>query len=391
MEDTTNMCTLDSDSLPISLIPLSQIYSKTKKCHSEARDRPDLIQTAPVPGGSLVRQNKMYFSDVTLVDSVKRTKLSCLPPSSNKTKKCQSNAGDRPDLIQTAPVPSLGLARQHNKNKPNEKMKNRKTNYLSHVKISDSFKSNNSIPLSPYCSSVSLPVANKRAVASVKHPDDKWLKDVLTKTKKCLPAVRDTLVTGPHTPRVTVGVPDSGRARPQNKNKQNEKYKNHKSNYLSNVTLVDKLKHTKWYNQSQVTLAINVLRSRSWSRLSGHGPHTPRVTVGHNSKLTVLRLKSRSRLSGHGQHTQAGHCGSPVTVRVTALRSRPTHSASHCGSQLQAYSYPVKVTVTALRSRPTYYESLWFSCHGHGHGSPVTAHILRESLWVSLVAVTTPS
>ena len=32
---------------------------KTKKCHSEARDRPDLIQTAPVPGGSLAHpQNK---------------------------------------------------------------------------------------------------------------------------------------------------------------------------------------------------------------------------------------------------------------------------------------------------------------------------------------------
>ena len=38
------------------LIPLSRFNIKTKKCHSEARDRPDLIQTAPVPGGSLARQ-----------------------------------------------------------------------------------------------------------------------------------------------------------------------------------------------------------------------------------------------------------------------------------------------------------------------------------------------
>ena len=38
---------------------LSQVSTKIKKCHSEARDRPDLIQTAPVPGGSLARtQNK---------------------------------------------------------------------------------------------------------------------------------------------------------------------------------------------------------------------------------------------------------------------------------------------------------------------------------------------
>ena len=33
----------------------TQVSTKIKKCHSEARDRPDLIQTAPVPGGSLAR------------------------------------------------------------------------------------------------------------------------------------------------------------------------------------------------------------------------------------------------------------------------------------------------------------------------------------------------
>ena len=31
-----------------------------------------------------------------------------------KMKKCQPDAGDRPDLIQTEPVPSTGLARQTN-------------------------------------------------------------------------------------------------------------------------------------------------------------------------------------------------------------------------------------------------------------------------------------
>ena len=34
--------------------------------------------------------------------------------SIDKTKKCQPDAGDRPDLIQTEPVPSTGLARQTN-------------------------------------------------------------------------------------------------------------------------------------------------------------------------------------------------------------------------------------------------------------------------------------
>ena len=108
-----------------------------------------------------------------------------------QTKKCQPDAGDRPDLIQTEPVPSTGLARKQNKNKPNEKIKNRKTNYLLHVKISDSLKPNNLIPLSLKCSSVSLPVANKLSVVSVNHPDDKWLTDDLTKTKKCHSEARD--------------------------------------------------------------------------------------------------------------------------------------------------------------------------------------------------------
>ena len=125
LEDIFKMCTMcsvDFDISQESSIPLSRISTKTKKCHSEARDRPDLIQTAPVPGESLVQQNKNYLSDVTLVKSTKQTKLSCSSPSSRKTKKCQSNAGDRPDLIQTAPVLSIGLAGQY-KNKQNKKLK----------------------------------------------------------------------------------------------------------------------------------------------------------------------------------------------------------------------------------------------------------------------------
>ena len=125
LEDISTMCTIKYNTLQISLIPLSQNSIKTKKCHSEARDRPDLIQTAPVPGGGLVRQKikinrtkkikipkSNYSSNGTLAKEVKQIKLSTLSPICIKTKKCQSNAGDRPDIIQTAPVPSIGLARQ---------------------------------------------------------------------------------------------------------------------------------------------------------------------------------------------------------------------------------------------------------------------------------------
>ena len=51
-------------------------------------------------------------------------------------------------------------------------------------------------------------------------------------------------------------VPDSWLARQQNKNKRNEKYKTTKSNYLSNVTLVNSVKLTKLFNHTQVTLVI---------------------------------------------------------------------------------------------------------------------------------------
>ena len=50
------MCIIKYNIFKSSSTPLSQHCKKTKKCNSEARDRPDLIQTAPVPGGSLARQ-----------------------------------------------------------------------------------------------------------------------------------------------------------------------------------------------------------------------------------------------------------------------------------------------------------------------------------------------
>ena len=141
--------------------PLSHKITKTKKCHSEARDRSDLIQTAPVPGGGLARHkikinrtkkrkitNSNYSSDVTLAREFKLKKIVAISHPDDKwitddlikTKKCHSEARDRPDLIQTAPVPGGGLARPQNKNKQNEKSKNSKSNYYSHVTLAAKVK-----------------------------------------------------------------------------------------------------------------------------------------------------------------------------------------------------------------------------------------------------------
>ena len=150
------MCTVKYYIFKFSLTPLSHKSIKTKKCHSEARDRPDLIQTARVPGGSLARQNikinrtknrkttkSNYSSDVTLAREVKLKKNVFISSPDNKwitdklikIKKCHSEARDRPDLIQTMPVPGGSLARTKNKNKQNEKIKNNKSNYLSNVTL----------------------------------------------------------------------------------------------------------------------------------------------------------------------------------------------------------------------------------------------------------------
>ena len=192
LEDIITMCTM------------SHKITKTKKCHSEARDRPDLIQTAPVPGGSLARKNT----------KINRTKNRKIP----------------------------------------------KSNYFSDVTLASQVK-------------------QKIKVSISNHPNDKWITDDLIKTKKCQPAVRDTLENGPHTAKAGVGVPDSGLARPQNKNKQNEKIKNHKTNYLSHVTLVSKTKHTKQFYQSQVSTKITKV-SACCQGHTGNGPHPCGVGVG---------------------------------------------------------------------------------------------------------------
>ena len=112
-------------------------------------------------------------------------------------------------------------------------------------------------------------------------------------------------------------------------------------------------------------LKVHWLQSRS--RLSGHSPHTPRVTVDHNSKLTVYRSRSRSRPSG-----MANILRESLWIK--------TQSSQFSG---QSHSHGSPATAHTLR------ESLWaitpslqFTGHGHGHGPLVTDNILRESLLV---------
>ena len=242
---------------------MSQLYIKTKKCQPDAGDRPDLIQTEPVPSIGLARQqNKNKQNEktenrksVSLLSSSHWSRLSghtlhtprvtvVVPvsghghgqhtprvtarsrswPSSHGqhtprvTARTQSQpAGHTPHtprVTVVVPVSHQRLTQNHNKNKQNEKLKNTKTNYLSHTKtddLADSLPVANKlsvsrIPLSQELNSpVSLPVANKKT--EDRHPDDKWLKDALIKTTKCQSAVRDIPGHTLHTPRVTVVVP----------------------------------------------------------------------------------------------------------------------------------------------------------------------------------------
>ena len=121
-------------------------------------------------------------------------------------------------------------------------------------------------------------------VYKTKHTNQHKQSQVSIKTTKCQPAVRDTLVTVPHTPRVTVGVPDSWLARL-------------KTNYLSNVTLVVSVKLTKWFNHSLVT--PHILREslcRSLSALVTAG----KLRESLQSQSTGAAVTwLRSQLSGH--------------------------------------------------------------------------------------------
>ena len=351
-----------------------------------------------------------------------------------------------PRVTVEVPVSCHRLARKQNKNKLNEKMKNTKTNYRSHAKtndLADSLPVANKlsvsrIPLSQELNSpVSLPVANKKT-------EDKWLTDVLTKTTKCQSAVRDILLSGhtlhtprvtvvvpvssqnpsghtphtprvteavpvsghtlsghtlhtprvtvvvpvsshsPHTSRVTVGVPGSRRSRKQNKNKQNEKYKNRKSNYLSNVTLVVSSKHTKWFNHGQAHLVIpHILRESLWRSLSA------RVTASilRESLHKQLQVSLHTKLYNPSQVSTNSNQGHDYLVIPHILRESLCRSLSALvTASILRESLHKQSQVSAL------YNLAQVSTNSnHGHDYLVTPHILRESLCRSLSALVTAS
>ena len=144
--------------------------TKTKKCQPETGDRPDLIQTEPVPN--------MSHGQHTL--PVTAQSRSWLHGHGQHTPRVTAQVRSQPSVHTphtprvTVGVPdshSLRLARKQHKNKLNEKVKNKKTNQRSHVKtndLSDSLPVANKLsvsrtPLSQELNSpVSLPVANKK-------------------------------------------------------------------------------------------------------------------------------------------------------------------------------------------------------------------------------------
>ena len=175
------------------------ITQKTKKWQPAEWDTQDLIQTWCVPHSGLASQNKKNTQN-----EKRKTKKYIYYhniKSKQKTKKWQPAEWDTQDLIQTWCVPHSRLARQKQKNIQNEKMK-----------------------IKEYFTKVTLVRNNKFR---------KIQKNDKTKTKKWQPAEWDTqdLIQ-------TWCVPLSGLARPNKKNKQNEKIENTKECYK--VTLVDK-------------------------------------------------------------------------------------------------------------------------------------------------------
>ena len=237
---------------------LKVVLTKTKKCQPDAGDRPDLIQTATVPSIGLARQN------VTLVEDIMHTQvipfiLSTVHTDHTLEPRVTDLVNVRPGqtvhtlaprVTDLVPVGEslLSILQQSLFRSLTAVVAVMEAVKLTNVRSNDQVNNlsvaskllTRRINLSKEINSPgSLSVANKVSEDTVKQPDDKWIKVVLTKTKKCQPDAGDRpdLIQTEH-------VPSTGLARQNNKNKRNEKYKNKKSNYLQNVTLVEDIKHS---------------------------------------------------------------------------------------------------------------------------------------------------
>ena len=171
----------------------------------------DKMNCKTIPKQSMLNNIKTNLDNMT-----SRLSLKC---KNIKTKKCQPAARDTLDLIQTSCVPDRGLARNTNKNKPNEKMINKSTRNSQDVTL----------------------VENKKLTKIFSQSKNK------KKEKKCQPAARDTpdLIQ-------TECVPDRGLARHTKKNKLNAKKKIENSRNITDVTLVEAGKLTKLFSLSKI-------------------------------------------------------------------------------------------------------------------------------------------
>ena len=440
---------------------------------------------------------EIYTSAIYLLES---TPLSLIM---SKTKKCQPDAGDRPDLIQTEPVPSIGLARQQNKNKQNEKTENRKSNHMLHDNSDVSHKVYTSISLSHVLTktkSVNLLSSSQRSrlsghtlhtprvtvvVPVSGHGHGQHTPRVTARSRSWpsshgrhtprVTARTQSQPAGhtPHTPRVTEAVPVSHHrlTRKHNKNKRNEKQKNTKSNYQSHTKtddLADSLPVANKLSGSRIPLSqelnspvsLSVANKRTEDRhpddkwlkdalikptkcqsaardIPCHTLHTPRVTVvvpvnGHTLSghtLHTPRVTVVVPVSSHTSHT------SQVTVRVPGSRqsrkqnknklnekykmSKTNHRSHIKTSDLadslpvanklpvsriplsEELNSPVSLPVASKRTEDRHPDDKWLKdalkkptkCQSHTIWSAllwslsvVISHILRKSLWESLAA-----
>ena len=284
-----------------------QVSTKTQKvsacCQGHTGNGPHPCGVGVgVPDDGLARPKSNYLSNVTLANRVKHTKLHNQSQVSTKTQKvsacCQGHTGNGPHPCGVGVgVPDDGLARP-------------KSNYLSNVTL-----------------------ANR-----VKHTKLFKQSQVSTKTQKVSACCLGHTGNGPHPRGVGVGVPDDGLACP-------------KSNYLSNVTLVNQVKHTKQYKQSQVSTKTQKV-SACCQGHTGNGPHPRGVGVGvpddglARPKLNYLSNVTMENKVKSAKYTQENIVKVSRSLSLITAQSRSRSQPGH--SPVMGLSSSGHSPVTAL-------------------------------------------
>ena len=229
ISNTLEICSTSTTMFCNELHPVTKSVRNLSMLHN-------LVQTVEKLEARIARINNMV-SKSSVVSNFQST-------NSTKTKKCQPDAGDRPDLIQTEPVPSIGLARQQNKNKQNEKLKIEKVSTFRLVLIGHGYPVIPSILRESLVWSLSSGHGHDRhtprVTAKSRSSHGRHTPRVTAKSRSShgqqtprVTARTQSQPSGhtPHTPRVTEVVPVSQQRLTQNHNKNqlNEKLKNEKN------------------------------------------------------------------------------------------------------------------------------------------------------------------